>query len=63
MRMRRIRWFVAGLTVIADQLTKSLVVQSFTLGQSLPLLPPLVHLAYVQNTGAEIGRASCRERV
>ena len=48
-------WLIACLTVTLDQLTKSLVVHSFAVGQSRPLLPPLVQLTYIQNTGAAFG--------
>ena len=48
-------WLIGGLTLGLDQLTKFLIVTSFSPGQSLPLLGPLVHLTYVQNTGAAFG--------
>jgi signal peptidase II len=48
-------WLIAGLTLAADQLTKCLTVASFTPGESLPLLPPLLHLTYIQNAGAAFG--------
>ena len=52
----RIRpWVISGLTLVADQLTKFLTVAFFAPGQSLPLLPPLLHLTYVQNTGVAFG--------
>jgi signal peptidase II len=45
---------IGGLTLAADQLTKALVVSSFAPGERLPLLP-ILHLTYVQNTGAAFG--------
>lgn len=48
-------WIISGLTLAADQLTKALIVASFAPGESLPLLPPILHLTYVQNTGAAFG--------
>jgi len=48
-------WLISGLTLAADQLTKALLVASFARGESLPLLPPILHLTYVQNTGAAFG--------
>ena len=48
-------WVISGLTLAADQLTKFLTVISFAPGESLPLLPPLLHLTYVQNTGVAFG--------
>jgi len=48
-------WLIAGLTVVADQLTKSLVAAAFAPGESLPLLSRVLHLTYVQNTGAAFG--------
>ena len=46
---------MSGLTLAADQLTKYLVVMSLSPGQSLPLIPSVLHLTYVQNTGAAFG--------
>ena len=46
---------MAVVTLLADQWTKALVIGSFLPGQTMPLLPPLVSLTYVQNTGAAFG--------
>ena len=43
--------FVAGITV-ADQVTKWLVVENIPLFGRVDVLPGIVHLTYVQNTGA-----------
>jgi signal peptidase II len=43
------------LTLVADQLTKFLILVSFRSGDSFPLIPPILHLTYVQNTGAAFG--------
>ncbi len=48
-------WVIGGLTLVADQFTKHLVVSSFAPGQSLPVLLPVLQLTYVQNTGAAFG--------
>ena len=48
-------WLISGFTLGADQLTKHLLVKSLAPGQSLPIFPPLLHLTYVQNTGAAFG--------
>ena len=48
-------WLISGLTLLADRLTKQLVIASFHPGQSLPLIPSILHLTYVQNTGAAFG--------
>ncbi|MBI1991644.1 MAG: signal peptidase II [Candidatus Omnitrophica bacterium] len=48
-------WLISGLTLAADQLTKLLVVTRFSPGESLGLLPPILQLTYVQNTGAAFG--------
>ena len=42
----------AAAIVGADQLTKYLTVQSIPLGESIPALPGIFRLTYVQNTGA-----------
>ena len=54
-RFTKLPWLISGLTLAADQLTKFLVVASFEPRTSLPLLPPVLHLTYVQNTGAAFG--------
>ncbi|MBI3996558.1 MAG: signal peptidase II [Candidatus Omnitrophica bacterium] len=46
---------IGSLIVVADQLTKRAVVAAFHPGESLPLLSPILHLTYVQNTGAAFG--------
>jgi len=48
-------WLISGLTLAADQLTKVLIQATFRPGESLPLLPPLLSLTYVENTGAAFG--------
>jgi len=48
-------WTISGLTLAADQFSKALLLASFQVGESRPLLPPLLHLTYVQNTGAAFG--------
>ncbi len=57
LRVERMKapWVISGLTLVADQLTKFLTVISFAPGQSLPVLPPVLHLTYVQNTGVAFG--------
>lgn len=42
-------WFVL------DQLTKQWVQASFTLGESLPVIPNVFHLTYILNKGAAFG--------
>jgi signal peptidase II len=46
---------IAAGVLIVDQLTKWLVAARFQPGESLPVLPPILHLTYVQNTGAAFG--------
>ena len=53
--MRRLRNFAytsAGLVLLLDQLSKSLAVANLPLGSSAPLLPGLLSIQLVQNTGA-----------
>lgn len=45
-------WIIAFVTFFLDQITKFWVVQTFSLQQTLPLLPGIFHLTYVTNTGA-----------
>ena len=48
-------WTIAALTVVADQVTKIAITTSLTPGRSVPLIPSVLHLTYVQNTGAAFG--------
>ncbi|MEH2027524.1 signal peptidase II [Nostoc sp.] len=53
MRLKnRLFWIAAFIVFFLDQITKYWVVQSFSLGQTLPLLPGIFHFTYVTNTGA-----------
>lgn len=45
-------WISAIVALLLDQLTKYWVVQSFRLGETLPLIPKVFHFTYVTNTGA-----------
>jgi signal peptidase II len=47
-------WCVAGLVVI-DQITKMLVLASIPLHDTIPIIPGLLNLTHVQNTGAAFG--------
>lgn len=48
-------WLLGGLTLGVDQVTKHVVATAFSPNESLPLLAPILHLTYVQNTGAAFG--------
>ncbi|WP_066381371.1 MULTISPECIES: signal peptidase II [unclassified Anabaena] len=48
----RLFWIAAFIAFFLDQLTKYWVVQTFSLGETLPLLPGIFHFTYVTNTGA-----------
>ena len=54
-------WLAAGAVFALDQWTKARLVAALTPGQSLPVLPPLLHLTYVQNTGAAFGMLRGRQ--
>lgn len=46
---------VAGIIFLVDRLSKFLVMTQMVEGQSIPVLPPLFYLTYVQNKGAAFG--------
>jgi len=48
-------WLVVALTVGCDQLTKFTIRAWLAPIQSLPVVPSVLHLTYVQNTGAAFG--------
>ncbi|MDZ8184778.1 MAG: signal peptidase II [Nostoc sp. ChiSLP02] len=53
MRLKnRFFWIAAFVAFFLDQITKYWVVQTFSLEQTVPLLPGIFHLTYVTNTGA-----------
>ncbi|MEA5605313.1 signal peptidase II [Nostoc sp. UHCC 0252] len=53
MRLKnRLFWIAAFIAFFLDQITKYWVVQTFSLGQTLPLLNGIFHFTYVTNTGA-----------
>ena len=51
-RLRNLAYTSAGLVLLLDQLSKSLAVANLPLGSNAPLLPGLLSLQLVQNTGA-----------
>jgi len=51
----RLPWLTAALIVGSDQATKLLIRASLAPAQSVPILSPVLHLTYVQNTGAAFG--------
>lgn len=51
-------WIVAFSSFVIDQLTKLLIVKTFNLGETLPLLPGIFHFTYVTNTGAAFSMLS-----
>src|SRR5690625_954555 len=46
---------VAALILIVDRLSKFLVITKTSEGESIPLIPPVFYLTYVQNKGAAFG--------
>ncbi|RAM48875.1 lipoprotein signal peptidase [Mastigocladus laminosus UU774] len=53
-------WITGLIAFFLDQITKYWVVQTFSLKQTLPLLPGIFHLTYVTNTGAAFSLLSGR---
>jgi signal peptidase II len=52
---RASEWAAIGGIVVADQLTKLLVVSRLELHESVPVVPGLLDLTHVRNTGAAFG--------
>lgn len=52
---RRLEIAVVSVIVIVDQITKAMVRQSLALHESMPLVPDLLALTRVHNTGAAFG--------
>ena len=52
---RRFEWILVVTLVIADQVTKALVRRAVELHESIPVIPDLLALTRVHNTGAAFG--------
>ena len=53
MRLKNRFFWIAAITgFVLDQLTKYWVVQTFSLGETQPLIKEIFHFTYVRNTGA-----------
>jgi len=52
---RRFEWILVVTLVIADQITKALVRRALELHESIPVIPDLLALTRVHNTGAAFG--------
>lgn len=51
---------IAGIIVLCDQITKLMVRMIMAPGQTIPLIPKVFHLTYVQNPGAAFGMLAYR---
>ncbi len=49
---------LAGLVALLDQLTKAVVRQTLSFGETVPVLPPLLYLTLHRNTGIAFGLLS-----
>ena len=47
--------FLVVLIFLADQVSKYLIATTFRIGESRPVLEPVLHLTYVRNTGGAFG--------
>jgi len=47
--------YISILIIILDQITKFLITKYMVLHQSIPLINNILHLTYIQNTGAGFG--------
>ncbi len=54
-RASALKLFSFGLILFADQSLKAWVMSRFQLGQSRPLIPGILHLTLVHNTGTAFG--------
>ena len=54
---------ISSTLLVIDQLTKWLVTRMMVPGQSIPLIPSVMHLTYVQNTGAAFGLMKGRQLI
>jgi signal peptidase II len=52
---RRFEWMLVATLVITDQITKAMVRRALELHESIPVIPDLLALTRVHNTGAAFG--------
>lgn len=45
-------WLLIAAVILLDQVTKYLIRSCFAVGETLPVIPNIFHLTYVQNRGA-----------
>jgi signal peptidase II len=60
-RIRRLEWLLVLVIVIADQVTKALIRRSLELHESTTIIPDLLALTRVHNTGAAFGMFNSME--
>ena len=48
-------YFILGIVVIVDQITKFVIRHTMTMGQSIPVLGDIVRITYVENPGMAFG--------
>jgi signal peptidase II len=58
---RRLEWLLVAVLVVADQITKALVRRSLDLHESITLVPDMLALTRVHNTGAAFGMFNAME--
>jgi signal peptidase II len=58
---RRLEWVLVLLIVVSDQLTKALIRQRLDLHESITLIPDLLALTRVHNSGAAFGMFNAME--
>lgn len=58
---RRLEFWIVGIIVVLDQATKAMVRMRFNLYDELPLIPGLLSLTRVHNTGAAFGLLNATE--
>ncbi|MBD3319013.1 signal peptidase II [Candidatus Woesearchaeota archaeon] len=55
MKHSRLFFLLTVLILLLDQITKWIVRSSLTMGESIPLLPGVLHFTRIHNTGAAFG--------
>jgi signal peptidase II len=59
--VRRFDWILVVLIVVSDQITKAMVRRALELHESIPVVPDLLALTRVHNTGAAFGMFNTME--
>lgn len=48
-------FLIAGIVILIDQVTKYYIKTNMLIGESIPVIPKIFHITYIQNSGGAFG--------